>query len=150
MMEAIGKYTVMIVISLLLTLLEYWLKSNYITDFFSSNAILLAGAIFAIHAASVGILLSQLEILKQRTQLNFRNTINGIRNSFREAIVWLIIIIMIGAIIIRGLQNKECPLINFQYAQEIVSFIIIFATTALIAIVLDTVNAILICLEEGD
>ncbi|WP_302513958.1 hypothetical protein [uncultured Desulfovibrio sp.] len=149
MMEAIGKYTVMIVISLLLTLLEYWLKSNYITDFFSSNAILLAGAIFAIHAASVGILLSQLEILKQRTQLNFRNTINGIRNSFREAIVWLIII-MIGAIIIRGLQNKECPLINFQYAQEIVSFIIIFATTALIAIVLDTVNAILICLEEGD
>ena len=148
-MEAIGKYTVMIVISLLLTLLEYWLKSNYITDFFSSNAILLAGAIFAIHAASVGILLSQLEILKQRTQLNFRNTINGIRNSFREAIVWLIII-MIGAIIIRGLQNKECPLINFQYAQEIVSFIIIFATTALIAIVLDTVNAILICLEEGD
>jgi len=148
MMEAIGKYTVMIVISLLLTLLEYWLKSNYITDFFSSNAILLAGAIFAIHAASVGILLSQLEILKQRTQLNFRNTINGIRNSFREAIVWLII--MIGAIIIRGLQNKECPLINFQYAQEIVSFIIIFATTALIAIVLDTVNAILICLEEGD
>ena len=115
MMEAIGKYTVMIVISLLLTLLEYWLKSNYITDFFSSNAILLAGAIFAIHAASVGILLSQLEILKQRTQLNFRNTINGIRNSFREAIVWLIII-MIGAIIIRGLQNKECPLINFQYA----------------------------------
>lgn len=149
MMEAIGKYTVMIVISLLLTLLEYWLKSNYITDFFSSNAILLAGAIFAIHAASVGILLSQLEILKQSTQLNFRNTINGIRNSFREAIVWLIII-MIGAIIIRGLQNKECPLINFQYAQEIVSFIIIFATTALIAIVLDTVNAILICLEEGD
>lgn len=149
MIEAIGKYTVMIVISLLLTLLEYWLKSNYITDFFSSNAILLAGAIFAIHAASVGILLSQLEILKQRTQLNFRNTINGIRNSFREAIVWLIII-MIGAIIIRGLQNKECPLINFQYAQEIVSFIIIFATTALIAIVLDTVNAILICLEEGD
>lgn len=149
MMEAIGKYTVMIVISLLLTLLEYWLKSNYITDFFSSNAILLAGAIFAIHAVSVGILLSQLEILKQRTQLNFRNTINGIRNSFREAIVWLIII-MIGAIIIRGLQNKECPLINFQYAQEIVSFIIIFATTALIAIVLDTVNAILICLEEGD
>ena len=149
MMEAIGKYTVMIVISLLLTLLEYWLKSNYITDFFSSKAILLAGAIFAIHAASVGILLSQLEILKQRTQLNFRNTINGIRNSFREAIVWLIII-MIGAIIIRGLQNKECPLINFQYAQEIVSFIIIFATTALIAIVLDTVNAILICLEEGD
>lgn len=149
MMEAIGKYTVMIVISLLLTLPEYWLKSNYITDFFSSNAILLAGAIFAIHAASVGILLSQLEILKQRTQLNFRNTINGIRNSFREAIVWLIII-MIGAIIIRGLQNKECPLINFQYAQEIFSFIIIFATTALIAIVLDTVNAILICLEEGD
>ena len=149
MMEAIGKYTVMIVISLLLTLLEYWLKSNYITDFFSSNAILLAGAIFAIHAASVGILLSQLEILKQRTQLNFRNTINGIRNSFREAIVWLIII-MIGAIIIRGLQNKECPLINFQYAQEIVSFIIIFAPTALIAIVLETVNAILICLEEGD
>ena len=57
---------------------------------------------------------------------------------------------MIGAIIIRGLQNKECHLINFQYAQEIVSFIIIFATTALIAIVLDTVNAILICLEEGD
>ena len=149
MMEAIGKYTVMIVISLLLTLLEYWLKSNYITDFFSSNAILLAGAIFAIHAASVGILLSQLEILKQRTQLNFRNTINGIRNSFREAIVWLIII-MIGAIIIRGLQNKECPLISFQYAQETFSFIIIFATTALIAIVLDTVNAILICLEIDD
>ena len=149
MMETIGKYTVMIVISLLLTLLAYWLKSNYIEDFFSSNAILLAGAIFAIHAASVGILLSQLEILKQRTQSNFINTIRGICNSFKESILWLIII-MIGAIVLRGFQNKECPIIDFQCVQEAFSFLVIFATIALIAIVLDTVSAILMCLEKDN
>lgn len=57
---------------------------------------------------------------------------------------------MIGAIVLRGFQNKECPIIDFQCVQEAFSFLVIFATIALIAIVLDTVSAILMCLEKDN
>ena len=130
MMETIGKYTIIAVMSLALTILACWLKSDYIENFFSSNAILVAGAIFAIHAASVGILLSQFEILKQRMELNFSRTIIEIRHSFKESILWLFII-MVTAIVSRGLCNEKCPL-NFEYTQEICSFFVIFATIFII------------------
>lgn len=58
---------------------------------------------------------------------------------------------MVAAIFLRGLCNqKEYPLVDFQYVHEICSFSVIFAIIALIAIVLDTVNAILLCLEHDE
>lgn len=146
MMETIGKYTVMFAVAALLNALAYFMKSDYLTDFFASNAIVLASAIFAIHASSVGILMSQLEILKQRVYYNFSSTISEIRKSFKEALLWLMAIIT-SAIIIKGLSNNDCPLFDIIYIKEFLSTCIVFSVIALIVIVIDTVNAILICLE---
>lgn len=147
MLETVGKYALILSGALGLTSLARWIKSDYLSNFFADNAILLSITVFTIHAAAVGILMSQLEILKQRVGNNFSSTIQGIRNSFKEALVW-IALVMVGAIIQRSLGNAISPLYGLPYVQEICSFIIVVAVIALLAIVLDTVNAILICLEQ--
>ena len=147
MLETIGKYTLMLGGALGLTLLSVWLKSDYLTNFFASNAILLGVTVFTIHAAAVGILISQLEILKQRTGGDFSGTIRGIRGSFKEAFAWLALT-MIGAIILRGLESDACPLFSVPYIRNICSLTVLFAVIALLTIVLDTVNAILMCLGQ--
>lgn len=147
MLEIIGKYTLMLGGALGMTLLSVWLKSDYLTNFFAGNAILLGITVFTIHAAAVGILMSQLEILKQRTGGDFCSTIRGIRSSFKEAFAWLAVV-MIGAITLRGLESDVCPLFSVPHIRDICSLTVLFAVIALLAIVLDTVNAILMCLEQ--
>ena len=147
-MEAIGKYTVMLVAAVCLIILSRWLKSDYLASFFADNAILLGGTIFAIHAASVGILMSQLEILKQREHIDFSNTIRGIRHSLKESLLWLAISVT-GAIALHGLGQDGCPLLAIPYVNEVCLLLVVFSIIALLAIVLDTVNAILMCLEHN-
>lgn len=147
-METIGKYTVMLVVAACLIILSYWLKSDYLASFFADNAILLGGAIFSIHAASVGILMSQLVILKQREHIDFSSTIRGIRHSLKEALLWLAISVT-GAVVQRGLEQNDCPLLAIPYINEVCLLLVVFSIIALLAIVLDTVNAILMCLEHN-
>lgn len=147
MLDKIGKYTLMLGGAFGLTLLSGWLKSDYLTNFFASNAILVGVTVFTIHAAAVGILMSQLEILKQRTGGDFSGTIRGIRSSFRESFAWLSVI-MIGAITLRGLESHICPLFSIPHILNICALTVLLGVIALLTIVLDTVNAILMCLEQ--
>lgn len=146
-MAQIGKYTVMLVVAFFLSLFAEWTKSDFLTDFFAKNAILLGVTIFTINAAAVGILMSQLEILRRNTGSSFTNTIREIRKSFREAFAWLLGV-MCCAIIMAHSKEDLALILKGLHATIWLPAILLFFIIALLFIVYDTANAILICLEQ--
>ena len=146
MLETVGKYTIMLIIACSLSILAYWTKSDYLKSFFANNAILLAITVFTIHAAGAGILMSQLDILKIKTNKNFSSIIKEIRKSFIESFIWLSII-TICAISLESINIEESPIYNISYIEYILTISLVLSVIALLYIVYDTVNAILICLE---
>ena len=146
-MAQIGKYTVMLIMALVLSLLAHWVNSDYLTVFFAQNAILLGVTIFTIHTAAVGVLMCQLEVLKNKTNGDFSNTIEGVRNSFVEAIVFLFLIMAV-AIILTAKNKSIFPLNVIQNYEIWMSTLLVFFVIGLIDIVLDTANAILMCLNS--
>ncbi len=152
MMETIGKYSIILLISIFLTGVEKFIDSNYLKVFLINNAILLAVAVFTIHTASVGILLSQLEIISHRTGKTFKSTLTGIRHSFIEFFI-LIILMTISLILLSTCINitDYCNLNNFisslPYIKEVLIISILFSIISMISIIYDTANAIIITLE---
>ena len=152
MMEIIGKYSVILLISIFLTGLEKFIDSDYLKVFLINNAIILAVAVFTIHTASVGILLSQLEIISHRTGKTFKSTLTGIRHSFVEFFV-LIILMTVSLIILSTCIDKTdyCNFNNFisslPYIKEVLIISILFSIISMISIIYDTTNAIIITLE---
>ena len=147
MMETIGKYSIILVISALLTWYASFLGSNYLEVFLLDNAILLAVTVFTIHAASIGILLSQLEIISYRTGLDFRDTIVGIRQSFVEFFI-LIFFMTLCLVALNTCVNKINNFISdIPYIKQVLVTLVTFSVIAMIAIVYDTSKAILRALE---
>ncbi len=144
-MIQIVKWIVIIIFSCALDTLGYLTESKYLTGFFSENAILLGGAVFAIHAASVGILIGQLSILCGKGKFNFSKTISSIRYSFIESFICL------SMIFICAIFQKTPSLLNINIIvnkDTILPLIQIFCITDLLYIIYDSVNAILISFEE--
>lgn len=145
-MAQIGKYTVMLVVAFFLSAFAHWTNSDYLTAFFAQNAILLGVTVFTIHAAAVGILMSQLEILRSKARVDFTSTIKGIRNSFSEALVFLTLI-MICAIALSPKRNFTPTAMALPFSEIWLPAFLVFFVIGLLDIVRDTVNAILMCLE---
>ena len=146
-MEQIGKYSVMIFISLILCYIHYISESNYFSKFFIDNAILLGATLFAIHAASIGILISQLVILNKILPANFINTIKEIKKSFIEALS-LLVIIIICAILINGNKEKVDAIFDIISMRYICYCLSLSSIMALLMIAVDSANAILITFEN--
>lgn len=145
-METIGKYTVFFMISLFISALSAVSGSEYLRTFFAQNAILLGGTIFTIHAAGVGILMSQLQILIRSTGNDFSSTIKSIRRSFIEASI-LLMLIMVTAITMTA--DKSFIIFNITpFPILILETMMVFFVTALLGIVYDTVDAILKTLDR--
>lgn len=145
-MAQIGKYTVMLIVAFALSIFAHWVNSDYLTVFFAQNAILLGVTIFTIHTAAVGVLMSQLEILRNKTNGDFTNTIQGIRNSFFEAIVFLFLI-MVVAIALTTKAKCISPLSVIPLYDLWLSTLLVFFVIGLIDIVRDTASSILMCLN---
>ncbi len=145
-MDQIGKYTVMLIMAFALSIFAHWVNSDYLTVFFAQNAILLGVTIFTIHTAAVGVLMSQLEILRNKTNGDFTSTIQGIRNSFFEAIVFLFLI-MVVAIALTTKAKCISPLSVIPFYDLWLSTLLVFFVIGLIDIVRDTANSILMCLN---
>lgn len=139
-MALIGKITIMVIIAFGLVGVEYFLDSNYLRSFFAQNAILLAGAIFTIHAASVGILIGQLGILSI-AKFKFPNTIKSIKKSVIEAFISLVAIGATAIILDGDAKNNEISKMLLEY-WPMVSGIQLFAVIYLFAIVADSIHAI--------
>lgn len=149
-MAQIGKYTVMLIIAVALSIFAHWVNSDYLTVFFAQNAILLGVTIFTIHtAAAVGVLMSQLEILRNKTNGDFTSTIRGIKNSFFEAII-LLFLIMVVAIALTTKAKCISPLSVIPFHDILLPALLVLCVIGLIDIVRDTANAILMCLEPPE
>lgn len=146
-MEQIGKYSVMIFISSILCYIHYICESNYFSKFFIDNAILLGVTLFAIHAASIGILISQLVIINKTLPKKFLNTIKEIRKSFIEALFFLVIIIMC-AILVNGNKEKVDAIFDIISMQYICYCLSLSSIMALLMIAFDSANAILVTFEN--
>lgn len=144
-MALIGKITIMVIIAFGLVGVEYFLDSNYLRSFFAQNAILLAGAIFTIHAASVGILIGQLGILSI-AKFKFPNTIKSIKKSVIEAFISLVAIGATAIILDGDAKNNEISKMLLEY-WPMVSGVQLFAVIYLFAIVADSIYAIIMCFD---
>lgn len=142
-MALVGKFTIMAIIAFGLVWSEYYLDSNYLRTFFAQNAILLAGAIFTIHAASVGILIGQLGILSI-AKYEFPNTIKSIKKSIIEAFISLVAIGATAIILNGDAENNKISRMILE-SWPIVSGIQLFAVIYLFVIVADSIHAITIC-----
>ena len=147
-MAQIGKYTIMFIIAIVIILLSNITDSTYLKESFSKDALLLGGGIFTIHAASVGILISQLSLLSWREKHDFTNTVSSIRKSLIESIICLALIIM-GAIFQYSkscyLNNPSHPLLNIKSISLIIQIVCI---SNLLYIIYDTINAILLSFKN--
>lgn len=149
-MEQIGKYSVMLFISFALCYIHSITESKYFSKFFIDNAILLGATLFTIHAAFVGILVSQLVIMKKILSSNFKNTVTEIRRSFAEALILLFVIITC-AIIVNGNQDKLNTFFDGIFSIEYMCYCLsLTSIMALIMISVDSANAILIAFENID
>ena len=146
MVTIISKYAVMIIIAAFLTWYDSYLNSNYLEEFFKNNAILLAITIFTIHSAAVGILLSQLQIIKQVTGKPLNKTIDSIKKSFIEIFILIFVIVMF-LITIHATCQVEIHLnniiINMQNIKHVIITLISASIIDIIYTVYDTNNAIL-------
>lgn len=146
-MEQIGKYSIMVFISSILCYIHYISESNYFSEFFIDNAILLGATLFTIHTASIGILISQLVIINKILPTNFSNTIKEIRKSFIEALSLLVIIITC-AILVNGNKEKIDAIFDIISMQYIGYCLSLSSIMALLMIAFDSANAILVTFEN--
>lgn len=149
-MAIIGKYTVMILIAVFLTWYDSYLNSDYLVEFFKDNAILLVVTIFTIHTAAVGILLSQLQIIKQATGKSLKKTIISIRKSFIEIFIIIFLIVFLVIALNAALQTDKSLnsiILNIPNIKYILTALISIAIIDMIYVIYDTNNAMLMTLE---
>lgn len=138
-MEKKSKYIAMLSISFLFCFISNQVNSPYFLNFFSQNAILLGGAIFAIHAASSAILVSQLAILGKVMDIDFKPTCQEIRKSFFEDFFWM------GCVLLMAILYQSPNASSWPYSEIWLPTGLLFSLIMQVAIIYDVSNAILIC-----
>lgn len=141
-MGQINKFATIVVVAFLIALFAEKIESPYLEDFFADNAVLLGVAVFAVHAASSAILISQLAILRNNLKFNFDTVCKSIQNSFIESFVLLL------GIIICAIANGSKYMIQLYEVKIYLSTALLFCVIALLAIVYDTCKAIIICFQQ--
>jgi len=144
----LGKYIIMGAVSCTLTLFAKIWRSDYITFFIINeifNMITFVVFVFSANLIAFCVLINRIEILKQKTGESFSRTIIEIRKSVNESIIFLFIVIF-GTITMLVL---EYCIYSIPLIKEINFSIIIFSIMAMIAIVFDTLNAIIMCLHHS-
>lgn len=136
--ERVGFYTIALALACLLSWLSVYTKSKYLTGFFCDNAPLVAVALFTMYTASIGMLISQLEMLRQALNIHFGNTITSIRRALYEMIFFMFGII---AITIAMSDSKLAAYTICIF--PILPTLQLFALICMVGVVADTVNALL-------
>ncbi|MDD6087813.1 MAG: hypothetical protein PUB69_00615 [Desulfovibrionaceae bacterium] len=150
-MRTIGKYTIIFIISLMISMLSFWIESSYLVGFFADNAPLLAGAIFAIFSSTIPVLLSHIKAITEKHGFSFLSTIKSIKDSILELII-LLLIIFIMSIFIKSSKidniHQCCCADTVGYIKMLLSTIQIAATIGMIEVVRDLLSALIMCMEN--
>lgn len=150
-MRTVGKYTIIFIISLMISMLSFGVESSYLMGFFADNAPLLAGAIFAIFSSTIPILLSHIKIITERHGIPFLSTIKSIKNSVIELIILLFVVFMMSIFIKSNKLDTShlcCCMDTIEYVKVLISTIQIAATIGMIEVVRDLLSALIMCMEN--
>lgn len=117
-MENLIRWSIICIINFYITALSSIVKSCFVSDVVFNNTFLISIAIFAIHASTSAILISQLNILNIQHEINVSATLVSIKNSFFENALLIFCVLVISI-----LHSRT---IVVEYPQELINYILSF------------------------
>lgn len=139
------KLPIICVISFALTALSMVVQSHFIDDVIFNSAFIISIAIFAIHASSSAILISQLNILNRQFKINFLSTLVSIKNSLIEDAL------LIFGIFFVSIAHGGTFFVEYSHViNSIMSFLLLALLVAQLWIIYDTLIAVLSAFKFDD
>lgn len=136
------KYIAIMLISFFLMAMSSFLKSGYISEFLSDNLFLICIAIFAVHASTSVILISQLNILNKSEKIDFSPTLKSIKDSFIEegVIIFFVIIASIVSKSSLDFFSKEAVRMGIIFIQMSLVFTQLWIIYDILIAILNSFN----------
>lgn len=113
-MKTVKNISFFVIISFILNLISYYLESNFLLEFLSSNLIIILLTLLAINTATTGLLsIKMAELETKFNDLDFNCTYIEMKFSLKEQIILIIL-----SLLILILNNSK--LIDFQFKNFII------------------------------
>lgn len=107
-MKTVKNISFFVIISFILNLISYYLESNFLLEFLSSNLIIILLTLLAINTATTGLLSIKIAELETKfNDLDFNSTYIEMKFSLKEQIILIILSLLV-------LILKDSKLIDFQ------------------------------------
>jgi hypothetical protein len=142
MIERAKTISLFLVIGFLANLLVSWLKSDFIYNFLSENLITLLIALVAINTTTLGVVLSKVREIADKTGGSFERTAKEMKLSIVEQVILIIV-----AIIVQVVGTSELLVSQMQLLVFISNMILIAILFYAIYILYDTANSIFVILQ---
>lgn len=143
-MATLGRYTLMLFVSIILYLIQKYFECNYIDLYLVQNSLSISLMIFTVFMSLTGILVTQLYILKQKLPIDMKCLSKAIHKSTIEYICILLVIFLESNLFT---SNKFISL--YAYAKDYLVIILIWMLIIQLWIMYDFVNAICQAFENS-
>ena len=113
-MNTVKNISFFVIISFILNLISYYLESNFLLEFLSSNLIIILLTLLAINTATTGLLsIKMAELETKFNDLDFKSTYIEMKFSLKEQIILIILSLLVLII-------NDSKLIDFEFKNFII------------------------------